>query len=79
MENTSEYFLIDWLNKETIRNILKEEGFSEEEINYAINYLSLPYEIAQLINNKKLGLSVKEAIKQWINIERDKILYLIST
>ncbi|XRO75086.1 ATP-binding protein [Methanocaldococcus sp. 28A] len=79
LENTSEYFLIDWLNIDDIKNILKEEGFSEEEVNYALNYISLPYEISQLINNKKLGLSVEEAIKQWINIERDKILYLIST
>ena len=60
-------------------NILKEEGFNEEEINYCLKYLSLPYEISQLINNKKLGLSVEETIRQWINIERDKILYLIST
>ncbi|EHP86151.1 ATP-binding protein [Methanotorris formicicus] len=79
LENTSEYYLIDWLRKGSIRSILKEEGFSEEEINYALNYLSLPYEISQLINNKKLGLSIEETIKQWINIERDKILYLIST
>ncbi|ADC70292.1 ATPase [Methanocaldococcus sp. FS406-22] len=79
LENTSEYYLIDWLRKGTIREILKEEGFNEEEINYALNYLSLPYEISQLINNKKLGLSVEQTIRQWINIERDKILYLIST
>ncbi|XRO75080.1 ATP-binding protein [Methanocaldococcus sp. 28A] len=77
LENTSEYFLIDWLRKGTIRNILKEEGFSEEEVNYALNYLSLPYEITQLINNKKLGLSVEETIKKWINIEKDKIKYII--
>ena len=79
LENTSEYFLIDWLEKGAIKNILKEEGFSEEEIDYCLNYLSLPYEISQLINNKKLGLSVEQTIKQWINIERDKILYLISS
>ncbi len=42
-----------------------------------MNYLSLPYEISQLINNKKLGLSVEEIIKQWINIEKDKIRYTI--
>ena len=79
LENTSEYFLIDWLEKGAIKNILKEEGFNEEEVNYCLNYLSLPYEISQLINNKKLGLSVEQTIKQWINIERDKILYLISS
>ncbi len=79
LENTSKYYLIDWLGKGTIRNILKEEGFSEEEINYCLKYLSLPYEIVDLIENKKLGLSVEQTIKQWVNIERDKILYLIST
>ncbi len=79
LENTSKYYLIDWLRKGTIRNILKEEGFSEEEINYCLKYLSLPYEIVDLIENKKLGLSVEQTIKQWVNIERDKILYLIST
>ncbi|AIJ05232.1 ATPase [Methanocaldococcus bathoardescens] len=79
LKNTSEYYLIDWLRKGTIRNILKEEGFSEEEINYALNYLSLPYEISQLINNKKLGLSVEETIKQWINVESDGLKYLIDT
>ncbi|XRO76864.1 ATP-binding protein [Methanocaldococcus sp. 10A] len=77
LKNASKYYLIDWLNKDTISNILKEEDFSEEEINYAINYLSLPYEIVELINNKKLGLSIEETIKQWINIEKDKIIYTI--
>jgi len=77
LENASEYYLIDWLRKETIRNILKEEGFSEEEIRYCLKYLSLPYEISQLINNKKLGLSVEQTIRQWINIEKDGIRYTI--
>jgi len=77
LENASEYYLIDWLGKGAIREILKEEGFSEEEINYCLKYLSLPYEISQLINNRKLGLSVEETIKQWINIEKDKIRYTI--
>lgn len=79
LKNASEYYLIDWLRKGTIRNILKEEGFSEEEINYALDYLSLPYEISQLINNKKLGLSVEQTIKQWINVEKDGLKYLIDT
>ncbi|WP_423792055.1 ATP-binding protein [Methanocaldococcus indicus] len=79
LKNASEYYLIDWLEKETIKKILKEEGFSEEEVNYASNYLSLPYEITQLINNKKLGLSVEETIKQWINIEKDGLMYLLKS
>ncbi|WP_456418581.1 ATP-binding protein [Methanocaldococcus infernus] len=78
LKNASEYYLIDWLEKEDIKKILKEESFSEEEINYAINYLSLPYEITELINNKKLGLTVEETIKKWINIEKDKLLYLLA-
>ncbi len=78
LKNASEYYLIDWLRKETIRNILKEEGFSEEEINYALEYLSLPYEISQLINNKKLGLSVEQTIRQWINVETDGLRFLIA-
>jgi AAA+ ATPase superfamily predicted ATPase len=79
LKNAAEYYLIDWLRKGAIKNILKEEGFSEEEINYCLNYLSLPYEISQLINNKKLGLSVEETIKRWVNIEADGIKYLIDT
>ncbi|WP_423793429.1 ATP-binding protein [Methanocaldococcus indicus] len=78
LKNASEYYLIDWLEKKTIKEILKEEGFNEDEINYCLNYLSLPYEISQLINNKKLGLSVKETIKQWINIEKDGLMFLIA-
>jgi len=79
LKNASEYYLIDWLSKEDIENILKEEGFSEEEVNYCLNYLSLPYEISQLINNKKLGISVEQTIKQWINIESDGLRFLIDT
>ncbi|WP_456420038.1 ATP-binding protein, partial [Methanocaldococcus infernus] len=79
LENASEYYLIDWLEKEDIKKILKEENFNEKEIDYAINYLSLPYEITELINNKKLGLTVEETIKKWINIERDKLIYLLKT
>ena len=79
LKNTSEYYLIDWLSKENIEKILKEEGFSKEEIDYALNYLSLPYEISQLINNKKLGLSVEDTINQWINIEKDALIYLLKS
>ncbi len=79
LKNTSEYYLIDWLSKEDIEKILKEEGFSKEEIDYALNYLSLPYEISQLINNKKLGLSVEDTINQWINIEKDALIYLLKS
>ncbi|ACX73141.1 ATPase [Methanocaldococcus vulcanius M7] len=79
LKNASEYYLIDWLREGTIRNILKEEGFNEGEINYCLNYLSLPYEISQLINNKKLGLSVEQTIKQWINIEADGLRFLIAS
>jgi AAA+ ATPase superfamily predicted ATPase len=73
LENTSEYYLINWLRKGTVRNILKEEGFTKDEINYAVNYISLPYEISALIDKKKLGVSVEETIKQWITIEKDKL------
>ena len=79
LKNTSEYYLIDWLSKENIEKILKEEGFSKEEIDYALNYLSLPYEISQLINNKKLGLSIEDTINQWINIEKDALIYLLKS
>ena len=79
LKNTSEYYLIDWLSKEDIEKILKEEGFSKEEIDYALNYLSLPYEISQLINNKKLGLSIEDTINQWINIEKDALIYLLKS
>jgi AAA+ ATPase superfamily predicted ATPase len=78
LKNASKYYLIDWLRKGAIRNILKEEGFSEEEINYCLKYLSLPYEIVDLIENKKLGLSVEQTIKQWINIEADGLRFLIA-
>ncbi|WP_457611967.1 ATP-binding protein [Methanocaldococcus sp.] len=78
LENASKYYLIDWLSKEDIKKILKEEGFLKDEIDYCINYLSLPYEISDLIENKKLGLSVEETIRQWINIEKDKLQYLIA-
>jgi AAA+ ATPase superfamily predicted ATPase len=79
LKNASKYYLIDWLRKGSIRNILKEEGFSEEEINYCLKYLSLPYEIVDLIENKKLGLSVEETIKQWINVEADGLRFLIAS
>ena len=79
LSEASEYYLIDWLKKHDIKKILKEERFNEKEIDYCLNYLSLPYEISQLMNNKKLGLSVEETIKRWINIEADGIKYLIDT
>jgi len=78
LKNTSEYYLIDWLRKGTVRNILKEEGFDENEVNYCLKYVSLPYEISQLINNKKLGISVEQTIKQWINVESDGLRFLIA-
>ena len=73
LKNTSKYYLINWLRKGTVRSILKEEGFTDDEVNYAINYISLPYEIVELVENKKLGLTVEETIKQWITIEKDKL------
>ncbi|AEF95964.1 ATP-binding protein [Methanotorris igneus] len=79
LAKASEYYLIDWLEKETIEKILKEEKFNEEEINYAINYISLPYEIELLKSNKQLGVSVKETIKNWINIEEERIRHIMRT
>ncbi len=43
-----------------------------------MEYLLLPYEISQLINNKKLGLSVEQTIRQWINVETDGLRFLIA-
>ena len=71
LKNTSEYYLIDWLDNEAVKNILKEEGFDSKEIEFASKYVSLPYEIVQLKNNKNLGIPVKETIVRWINIETD--------
>jgi hypothetical protein len=65
------------LDNKTVKNILKEEGFDSKEIEFASKYVSLPYEIVQLKNNKNLGIPVKETIVRWINIETDKILYII--
>ncbi|WP_456472727.1 ATP-binding protein, partial [Methanocaldococcus sp.] len=79
LKNASKYYLIDWLSKEDIKKILKEEGFDEKEINYLLNYISLPYEISDLIENKKLGLSVEETVRQWINLEKDRLIYLLKS
>jgi len=42
-----------------------------------VNYISLPYEILLLKDKKKLGLTVEETIRQWINIKKGKINYVI--
>ncbi len=78
LENTSEYYLIDWLDQNTVKEILKNEGFDKEEIDFASKYISLPYEIVVLKDKKKLGISVEKTIKQWINIEKDKILFSLA-
>ncbi|CAB3289856.1 protein of unknown function [Methanocaldococcus lauensis] len=70
LENTSEYYLIDWLSRDVVKSILREEGFNKEEIDYCLKYISLPYEISTLINKKK---PVKEIINQWINIKKGKL------
>lgn len=41
LKNGSKYYLIDWLDEKTIRNTLKEESFTEDEINYAVSYQRL--------------------------------------
>ena len=50
-----------------------------KRFNYCLKYLSLPYEIVDLIENKKLGLSVEQTIKQWINVEADGLKYLLKS
>ncbi|AEF96617.1 ATP-binding protein [Methanotorris igneus] len=79
LAETSKFYLVDWLNKEDIKKILKEENFNKREINYAISYISLPYEIFDLVENKKLGVSVEETIRNWINVEEERIRYFIRT
>jgi AAA+ ATPase superfamily predicted ATPase len=78
LENTSEYYLIDWLDNKTVKNILKEEGFDSKEIEFASKYVSLPYEIVQLKNNKNLGIPVKETIVRWIKMEKTRLLQIIA-
>ena len=79
LKNGCKYYLIDWLSEEDVEHILKEEGFSEEEVNYCLKYLSLPYEVVDLIENKKLGLSVEETIRQWVNVEADGLRFLLKS
>jgi len=78
LKNTSEYYLIDWLDNKTVKNILKEEGFDSKEIEFASKYVSLPYEIVQLKNNKNLGIPVKETIVKWIKMEKTRLLQIIA-
>ena len=63
LAKTSDFFLLDHFDKETVFHWLKKEEFSEKEINKVWDFVGgCPWEVRQIIEKKKQGSDVENSI-----------------
>jgi len=62
LENTSRYYLVDYFDDETTKEILLNEGYSREEANYIVSWIGgVPWLLEEVINEGNKG-SFKEVV-----------------
>ncbi len=61
LQDRARYYLVDDFDKETVERILRDKGFSDEEINFVWNYFGgKPIHIVEVIQAKRIGRDIKE-------------------
>ncbi|MBI4649108.1 MAG: AAA family ATPase [Bacteroidia bacterium] len=74
LKKTSEFYLVDHFYETTVTQWLVSEHFTTDEINMVWQYLGgCPWEIQQLIEKRKNGMSVRDACLYFVNDECSKI------
>ena len=78
LQGRSRYYLVDDFDKETVKRILREKGFSEEEIDMVWHYFGgKPIYLVEAIQSKKIGRDVKELCEEFYKLRRNQILDLL--
>jgi len=78
LSKTSRFFLLDHFEKQDIYNWLKKEGFQDQEIETVWDYIGgCPWEIREIIEQKRQGFNVKEICLSLIDTEYSKISNLM--
>ena len=68
LAKTSKFFLLDHFEKEEVYNCLEKEDFKDKEIDMIWNYFGgCPWEIRQIIEEKKQGISTEHSCKSLLN------------
>ena len=74
LAKTSRFFLLDHFEKNDVIKWLKNENFTHEEIETAWNYIGgCPWELSEIINEKKHGQKVEEICHGFVKINYLKI------
>jgi AAA+ ATPase superfamily predicted ATPase len=67
LAKTSRFFLLDHFEKNDVIKWLKNENFTHEEIETAWNYIGgCPWELSEIINEKKQGNKIQDIINIFI-------------
>lgn len=74
LQQTSHLYLVDHLDKPSVEQWLKEENFSNNEIEMVWYYIEgSPWEITEIITQKRQGKSVEEACQYFVNDKYGKL------
>ncbi len=78
LQGRSRYYLVDDFDKETVEKILKEKGFSDEEIDIVWRYFGgKPIYLVEAIQAKRVGKDVKELCEEFYRLRRRQVLDLL--
>ena len=78
LQGRCEYYLVDDFDKETVKNILRDKGFKDEEIELVWHYFGgKPIYISQVIEEKRVGGDIKELCEKFQRIRNRQIRDLL--
>ncbi len=78
LQGRSKYYLVDDFDRETVEKILRNKGFSSEEIDTVWKYFGgKPIYIVEAIQSKKIGRNVSELCEEFYKLRRNQILDML--
>ncbi len=79
LQDRARYYLVDDFDKETVEKILRNKGFSEEEIDTVWHYFGgKPIYLVEAIQSKKIGRNVKEFCEMKLLEVKSRLTYLLN-
>ena len=74
LQDRAKYYLVDDFNKETVVKILRERGFSSEEIDIVWEYFGgKPIHLVEAIQMKKIGKDIKVEVEKMVKLREVQV------
>ena len=74
LQDRAKYYLVDDFDREIVENLLRDKGFSDEEINLVWNYFGgKPIYLVEAIQSKNMGKNIKEEVERMLKLREVQI------